>query len=134
MRSHVDVVKQAFRAFDRRDVDGMLALADPELEFWALTAEALGRQEPYRGHEGMRRYFADAAAVWEELRPIPAEFQEYGEWVVVTGRVYARGGGRVVDSSAGWHWRVRDGLLVYGRAFHSSEEARDTPLGEAPAT
>lgn len=128
MGSDFDVVRRAFRAFDRRDIVRMLEVLAPDAEFWAVTAEEIGRNEPYRGHEGMRRYFADVAAVWEEVRPVPGEFQRRGELVVVTGRVYARSAGRVVDSSAGWHWRVRDGLIVYGRVFRSSEEALSAVL------
>ncbi len=43
--------------------------------------------------------------------------------MLVTGRVWGRGGGQVVDSSAGWHWRVREGKVVDARAFRSAPQA-----------
>ena len=123
MESPVDVVKRMYAAFRDRDEAAMLALVHPELELWTVTGEELGRAEPYRGAEGMRQYLADVAEIWEELRPLPSRFRRSGDWVLVTGRVYARGGGQVVDSSAGWRWRVRDGKVVYGRIYRSAEEA-----------
>lgn len=123
MESPVDVVKRAYAAFRDRDEVAMLAIVHPALEFWPVTGEELGRTEPYRGLAGMRQYLADVAATWEELRPLPSQFDVRGDCVVVTGRIYARRGGQVVDSSAGWRWRVRDGKLVYGRIYRSAEEA-----------
>jgi len=43
--------------------------------------------------------------------------------ILVTGRVWARGGGRVVDSSTGWLFEVRDGRIVRARVFESAAEA-----------
>ena len=43
--------------------------------------------------------------------------------MVVTGRVYAWGLGRVVDTPAGWLWRLRDGRVVEGRVFDNEQDA-----------
>jgi ketosteroid isomerase-like protein len=125
----LDIVRRLYAAFRDRDEAAMLALVHPDFEFWTLTGEELGRSEPYRGLEGMRQYLADVAATWEELRPLPSQFTRSGEWVLVTGRVYARGRGQVVDSSAGWRWRLRDGKIVYGRIYRSAEEALNDEPG-----
>ena len=50
-----------FAAFAERDVERVLDLIDPEVEFTAVTADVAGRAEPYRGHEGIREYFGDVA-------------------------------------------------------------------------
>ncbi|MEX2196582.1 MAG: nuclear transport factor 2 family protein [Thermoleophilaceae bacterium] len=133
MGTDVEIVRRAYAAFARRDLDRMLELVDPQIEFWTVTAEETGRDEPYLGADGMRRYFADADAVWDELRLVPHVFESRGDLIVATGRVYARRGGQVIDSSAGWHWRVRDGRIVYGRVFRSGEEALAAANG-APGT
>ena len=49
--------------------------------------------------------------------------------VLVTGRVWARGSGRVVDSSTGWLFRVREGQLVWARVFESAGEATAAAQG-----
>jgi ketosteroid isomerase-like protein len=119
----IDVVKATFAAFSARDLDGVLAHSDPEIEFWAVTGERAGRTEPYRGHAGMRDYFRDVANVWEELRLTPREFRAVGDLVLVTGKVSARSRSRTVTGSTGWVWRVRDGKVVYGHVYESAADA-----------
>jgi ketosteroid isomerase-like protein len=119
----IEVVKAMFAAFAERDLDSVLALADPNIEFTAVTGEHAGRTEPYRGHAGMRQYFRDVAAVWEELRLTPREFRPEGDLVLVTGKVSARSRGRTVTGSTGWIWRVREGKVVYGKVYASAADA-----------
>jgi ketosteroid isomerase-like protein len=119
----IEVVKAAFAAFAARDLDAVLALAAPDVEFLAVTGEHAGRTEPYRGHDGMREYFRDVASVWEELRLTPREFRGSGDMILVTGRVSARSRSRTVSGSTGWIWRVRDGKIVYVRVYASAADA-----------
>jgi ketosteroid isomerase-like protein len=120
---NADIVRRAFDAFSRRDLNVLLTLADPEIEFMPATARVAGRAEPYRGHDGLRTYLADVARVWQELRSEPEEFVEVGDVVVCTGRVYAWGVGRVIDAPAGWVWRLRGGRLVEGHVYDTRREA-----------
>ncbi len=121
--SDIEVVRAVFAAFATRDVEGVLALMDEDVEFRPMTSEVVGRTEPYRGHDGMRMYFADAARVWEELRLTPQEFREVGKIVLVTGRVSAHSPARTIVGSTGWIFRVRDGKVVQGRVFRSASDA-----------
>jgi ketosteroid isomerase-like protein len=123
--AHTDVmvVKAVFAAFAERDVERVLELIDPEVEFTAMTNDFAGRTEPYRGHEGIREYFRDVARVWDELRLTPRDYRDLGDGVLVTGRVNARSAARIVDGSTGWIWRVRDGRVVYARVYASAAEA-----------
>ena len=123
MGENADIVRRAFDAFSRRDLNVLLTLVDPEIEFMPATARVAGRAEPYRGHDGLRTYLADVARVWQELRSEPEDFVEVGDVVVCTGRVYAWGVGRVIDAPAGWVWRLRRGLLVEGRVYDTRREA-----------
>jgi ketosteroid isomerase-like protein len=117
------VVKAVFAAFAKRDLDGVLDVIDPEMEFTPVTADLAGRTEPYRGHEGMREYFRDVAVVWDDLRLNPREFRKVGDSILVTGRVTARSPSRIVEGSTGWVFRVRDGRVVYGRVYASASDA-----------
>jgi ketosteroid isomerase-like protein len=123
---NVEIVQQAFAAFERRDADALVMLCAPDVVFEPITARLAAGGEPYRGHDGMRAYLADVARVWEELRPSPDEFHTAQDGIVVaTGRIYAWGAGRVVDSPAGWLWRVRDGHIAHGRIFETASGALD---------
>jgi ketosteroid isomerase-like protein len=122
--SNVDIVRQAFAAFEQRDPDLLIEICRPDVVFEPVTARIVAGGEPYRGHEGMRQYLADVARVWQELRPSPEAFREAeGGIVVATGRVYAWGAGRVIDAPAGWLWRIQDGLIAYGRVFETAAGA-----------
>ncbi len=123
MGANAEVVRRIYAAFARRDLAALSELSDPQLEFWPATARVAGRDGPYRGRDGLRDYLDDVARVWEELRIEPDDFREVGDLVVVTGRVYAWGAGRVVDAPAGWVWRVRDARIVWGRIFDSRRQA-----------
>jgi ketosteroid isomerase-like protein len=118
-----DIVRQVFTAFSRRDIETLVALSDPDILFVPPTGRLAGRDEPYRGHEGLRTYLADVARVWQELRSEPDEYVEIGDTVLCTGRVYAWGVGRVIDAPAGWVWRLRDGLIVEGRVYDTRRAA-----------
>jgi ketosteroid isomerase-like protein len=120
----IEVVRGLYEAFERRDLEAMLAgfSEDADLHFEG-TARLAGRAEPYRGHDGVRRYFRDVAEVWDELRVVPTEFRQNGDRVLVTGRVSARSPSRIVAGSTGWIWRLRDGVVEYVRVYPSAADA-----------
>jgi ketosteroid isomerase-like protein len=118
------VVREVFEAFAQRDVEALEQLLDPEMEFFAPTAELAHGGEPYRGSDGIKRYFEDVERTWEEIRVVPQAFREAGDHVLVSGRVYARGrGGFLVDSPTNWVWRLREGLVIWGRVYDDRDEA-----------
>jgi ketosteroid isomerase-like protein len=118
-----DVIEAVFTAFAERDVEGVIARLHADCEFIAVTADHAGRTEPYRGHDGIRRYFRDVAEVWDELRVVPSEYRQNGERILVTGRVTARSPARIVAGSTGWIWHLRDGLVTYVRVYPSAADA-----------
>ena len=119
----IEVVKATFAAFAARDLQAVLAVSDPDIELTAVTGAHAGRTDPYRGHDGMRQYFRDVAAVWEELRLTPREFREDGDLILVTGKVSARSRSRTVTGSTGWIWRVRNGKIMFVRVYASAADA-----------
>ena len=119
----IEVVRATFAAFAARDIETVLALADPDVEFTAVTGEHAGRTAAYRGHDGLREYFRDVASVWDELRLTPRDFRASGDRILVTGRVSARSRSRTVTGSTGWIWRVRDGKVTYVRVYASAADA-----------
>ena len=119
----MDVIKAVYEAFTERDVEGVVACVDRDVEFSAVTGDHAGRTEPYRGHDGIRQYFRDVAEVWDELRIVPSDYRQDGDRILVTGRVTARSPSRIVAGSTGWIWRLREGLVVYARVYPSAADA-----------
>lgn len=123
--ANIDLIRRIYEAFSQRDVEGMLELVGSEMEFFPqVTASMVQRSEPYRGHEGMRRYVEDATRIWVQLDIIPHEFRDLGDRVLVFGRVYARGeGGYISDSPAAWLWQITDDHITWGRVYTNRAEA-----------
>lgn len=125
------VIRRAYRAFDQRDLEALIELADEAIEVSTVTGLLAGHEEPYRGHEGIGRYLADIAATWQRMELQPQQFIELGE-----GRVLVFGRARVwhergfLDSSNAWLWTLRDGKIVSVRVFADPAEARRAFSGE----
>jgi ketosteroid isomerase-like protein len=113
-----ELAQQVFDAFKERDIEGGIAVLDPEVEFHAPTSELANDGEPYRGHAGMRKYYADVERVWQELEVMPSEYRDVGDHLIAFGRVYGRGdGGYVQDSPAQWVFGFRGDQIVSIRVF-----------------
>jgi ketosteroid isomerase-like protein len=123
-QQNVEIVQLAFEAIRQRDIEGLLALYDPDIEFMPLTG-TLVESGGYEGHAGVRDYFDEVAQVWEEMRPYAHTTQPVGDHVVVTGGCAVRGIGSGVESDDRMAWVItlRDGKILRHRGFGSAEEA-----------
>jgi ketosteroid isomerase-like protein len=130
--SKEEVVARLFEAFSRRDMDDALELLDPAIVFQPVTAELTRQGEPYRGHDGMRRYMSDVEAVWEELTVHPTRIRAAGDAVVAMGVAAgrARGGGSFEDVPATWMFKFRDDLVVQIQIFSDPGYAREALAAE----
>lgn len=109
----VDTVRAIYEAFGRGDLETMLAHVDEDVEIIPVgTARRLGRTEPYRGHAGLREYFADAESVWDELVLHPDDMRATVDSVVVFGHVDARLNGKPIRRRVVWTWKLRGGKVV----------------------
>ncbi len=121
----IDVARAIYAAFERRDVEAALAYVAPDCVFDLQgTAARVGRTEPYRGHDGLRQYFADVESLWDELTIHATDFRAIPGSVIVMGHVDARLDGEPVRRAAVWSWKVDA-----GKATH----VRVSDLGDAPA-
>ena len=124
-RSHLALVRRLYECFNERDEACIVELCDEAMEFFpVVTAEAVGREAPYRGAAGLRDYLADVAQVWEELQISAAEVVARGGSLLVLGRVYARSRELGIrDVPVAWVWQVCDGRFVRGEVFPNPEDA-----------
>ena len=79
----------------------------------------------YRGHDGVRDYFVEAAAVWDEIRPYADDIRTIDDKVVVLGGCAVRGKASEVetDSPMAWVVTVRDGRIASHRGYRTNDEA-----------
>jgi ketosteroid isomerase-like protein len=128
----IELLQQALDAFNRRDLDGFIALCDPDVEFVSYLARVEGG-EPYRGHDGVRDWWERLLAVFPDVRAEIEDVRDLG------GRTFARWRthGRGVESDAPMDqtmWQVaeyRHGKAIEWHFFASEEEALEaTGLSE----
>jgi ketosteroid isomerase-like protein len=112
----VPVARLTIDAVARADLERLLELTDPEVEwesFFALHGPA------YHGHDGIRRYMRDLTDAFEDIHPQAEHMLSVGPLVIGFGSVHYRGrtSGVETESSAGWLFRFRDGKVLRFRAF-----------------
>jgi ketosteroid isomerase-like protein len=116
--SHEALVGRLFHAFNQRDVESIVSLCSPRMEFFAVTGEEAGREAPYSGREGLREYLVDVERIWEALLITPSGVEQRGDRLLVSGRVYVRSRELGIrDMPVAWIWRIEEGLFVRGEVF-----------------
>jgi ketosteroid isomerase-like protein len=132
---NVAIIKEFLDAVNRRDPDGMIALAREDLQFVPITAAMEGRE--YFGHEGVRQFIDDLGDHWEFFQTIQNEYHDLGDRVVAIGCWHARGrasGVEISDQPALWLAHIRDGKIAKWRTYTDTAEGRAAAGLDSPAT
>jgi uncharacterized protein len=122
----VQTVRQGYEAFNRGDVEWMVAQLDPEI-VWEDAAEVPGSSS-HRGIREVRCYLESFARQWEEIRFEPERILDAGERVVALVRMAARGraSGAQVDARLAHVYELREGRgmrVLRVRTFFDRERA-----------
>ena len=123
MGGNAELYRQAAQAWNDRDMERFLGMAHPEVEW---RSRLTGVEGAYKGHEGVRRYFADLAETFGEISIVEIEkLEEHGDWVVAAVRFRGTGAAShaTIDWEVGHATRIRSGLVVESVAEPSWEEA-----------
>ena len=90
MSELTDRLRAAYDGFGRRDIDAVLAVMDPDIE-WDAT-DALAHTGRYHGHEGVTEYIGSLSDAWQEFELNPEQISESddGVHVMVLGCVKGR--------------------------------------------
>ncbi len=130
-QSKEQIVASLFEAFSRHDFLSALPLLHPEVVFQPMTAAVTRAGEPYRGHEGIRRYTEDIESYWEELTVHPAQIRAAGRAVVVLGLVSGSGpAGSFQDAPTTWVIKFKDGLVFGVQIFSDARHVVGALVGE----
>ena len=106
------------KAFDAKDIEGLLAEHHPDVEIVVLRSEIEG---PYRGHDGLRRMAADVFAADFEIRI--DEIRDCGDRVLVLGHQHAIVRGAHWDNVLAEVYEIDAGKVARMQAFRTREEA-----------
>ena len=118
-RSPLEIAQQSYRAFDRGDLDGVLADLDDDIEW--QQAQGLPHGGTYCGITEVRKNIFDPLDRdwWDEFTATPHQFIDGGKEIVVLGRYrgIAKSSGRNLDVPFVHVWTITHGRVVLFRQF-----------------
>src|SRR5205085_6511327 len=125
-QANVEIVRKGWRAFERGDIEGFLALCDRGV-VWDQAHYVSGEFDPvYQGHDGVARFLKEWQEFFEGYYAHTEEYIDAGEAVLTRVRQGGRGkhSGARVQSAPYWViCRVRDALVVRIEFYRDEREA-----------
>jgi uncharacterized protein len=125
-RENVETFKRGADAYNRRDVEALLATVDREVEWHPLLPVLLGGEATvYRGHEGVRELVRELDESFPDLQGDPSEVRDLGEQVLAIGRLRGRGreSGAETETQIVWLAELKDGKAFRIREYLDLDEA-----------
>lgn len=127
MPTNADLIRASYDAFRRGDLDAALALFRPEISWThpdGMSDYGLGGTK--KGHAEVRAFMKHARTLFQEIRPMPREFLESGNRVVVLGTHFMRSArtGRACTVDFVHSWVLEDGKATHFTDFHDTAPVR----------
>ncbi|HSD22978.1 MAG TPA: nuclear transport factor 2 family protein [Solirubrobacterales bacterium] len=123
-QENVELVYRANDAVNRRDLDALLALADPNVEYSPLV-RALEGGRALRGHAGIRSWWENMLGIAPDFSTEVEDVRDLGDTTVA--RVHLRGHGIASGATIDRHaWQVaewRQAQCVRWRTFNGEAAA-----------
>jgi hypothetical protein len=131
-KRNVELHRRWIEAFNSREIEAVIALCDPSVEFHSGFAAVGGGV--YYGHDGMRRWHRDLQEAWgEQIRIRPDAYFDVGEYTLMAFVYHGRGehSGAEVAMQATVVARWRDGVLTHSTVYLDRAQAlRDLGVTE----
>lgn len=89
-QENVETLRRGVDAYNRLDVSTLAEITTSDFEWFPLMVGAF-ESGSFRGREGIAAYFEDIRDAWEQLRVYVDEFRDFGDRVLMLGRVEGRG-------------------------------------------
>jgi ketosteroid isomerase-like protein len=121
---NVEIVRRGFAAFNRGDLEAVLADQAPEFEFHP-SGRFMDTQRVYRGREGWVEFWGRFRAAWEDITVSIERIEDLDDRVLTLGNFHGRGSGSGVEvhGESAWLHTIKDGLTTHLRSFSTWEEA-----------
>jgi ketosteroid isomerase-like protein len=122
-QENVELYRRGIEAFNRRDLEAFLALADPDVVGISRVLAIEGGS--YHGYDGTREWWKDLLGVFPNFTIEIVWVRDAGDRTVAELRNSAHGEGSAAPL-AEFVWQVsewRDGLVVRWEMFESEQDA-----------
>ena len=116
---NVEVVKAAYAAFGRGDIDALLGMMTNDVDWQTYGPADLPTTGQRLGKPEVGRFFQQVGATWNFERFEPQQFIAQGDMVVALG-IYsgtAKPGGREFSSEFAHVFTVRNGMVTRFREY-----------------
>jgi len=117
-QKNIQIVKDAYAAFGRGDMQGLLALLADDIE-WITPGEGLPVAGTHRGQAQVAEYFQKISEMLEISFLETREFVSQGDRVLVVG--FHRGRVKATNRTLEGHWvmafTVRNGKMTNAREY-----------------
>jgi ketosteroid isomerase-like protein len=122
---NIDIVRRFVDAFNRGDVEGVLELLDPAIEWRPALPLLLGEATVYRGHRGARKWLRDLHAVVDRAHLEYPRIRDLGNRVLAIGRLRIRGKGSGAETESPFaHLTdIKDGKAIRIWTYLDPQEA-----------
>jgi ketosteroid isomerase-like protein len=123
-QENVEIVGNAFGAFTRGDIEGVLRLCDEDILI-TQPRELPGVSQQQHGHSGVLEAFSIWPEQWDDYRMEILRMVDSGDHVVVTTRARGRGkqSGVEVEMEFSFAFCVRNERIVEMRIFMREDQA-----------
>jgi taurine dehydrogenase small subunit len=121
---HETVLRRAFDAYVRRDVDELMTYVTDDIEVIpAIGAIVEGRT--FRGREGIEHFFASLQEMWRDFELELGDIRVEGDRILTLGTVHARAAesGVLFDERIASITEFRDGKISRWETFLGYEDA-----------
>ena len=121
-QENVEIARAAIEAYNRGDVESMLAVAGPGFEL--DLSRAAGPLNGVYGLDRIVEFWAEIADSWESVRIEPHEFIEVEEHVVVPWTLHLTGReGIQVQARVAWVLTFREGAVERLTMYQERKDA-----------
>jgi ketosteroid isomerase-like protein len=118
-----ELVRAAYVALAKRDIDALAELGAPDFEL--DVTDRVFNPATYHGAEGLQQFFAEVDELWESMDMNVERLVERGDEVLalLLVNITGRGSGLQLQDRIAQHWTARDGKLVRMRVRADHEAA-----------
>jgi ketosteroid isomerase-like protein len=124
-QENVEQVRAGYEAFARGDLDAVLEILDPDVDWHPAIAPILG-VVTVRGRDAVKRFLTrDLFEGFDRFSAEPLSFEDLGDFVLVKVRYKGRGEGSGIelDQTFATLFELREGMTVSMRDYSTRAEA-----------
>jgi ketosteroid isomerase-like protein len=124
-QENVEIAQEVLAAWNDEDLERWLGCWDPQCVWLPGMRGQMEGTQTYRGHEGLRTYWDEDAAVWHWFLVEVHEFRHNGPEVVAitTGTAQGRHSHLEISERMAFRFRLRNRKIVHGQSYLDVNEA-----------